>query len=145
MVVSVIKAKEKVQKSPQIERFYGTGKRKTSIARVWINRGSGKIVVNKKDVSSYFTIQKLRHNIGQPFKMLELVDHYDVVCTIKGGGLSGQADALKHGISRALATVNEEWRKVLRKGGLLTRDSREVEAKKYGRHKARKGYRFVKR
>ncbi|MCP2670274.1 30S ribosomal protein S9 [Maricaulaceae bacterium EIL42A08] len=126
-------------------RAYATGKRKNAIARVWIKPGSGKITVNGRDQEVYFARPVLRMVVAQPFEAAERVDQYDVICTVKGGGLSGQAGAVRHGISRALTYYEPALRGVLKAGGFLTRDSRVVERKKYGRKKARRSFQFSKR
>jgi small subunit ribosomal protein S9 len=126
-------------------RAYGTGRRKDAVARVWISRGSGKIVVNDRDVVTYFARGTQRLVIAQPFELSSRVGQFDVTCIVSGGGLSGQAGAVRHGISRALINFEPGLRTVLKKEGMLTRDSRIVERKKYGRHKARKGTQWVKR
>lgn len=137
-----------VPAEPQIDaqgRSYATGKRKDAVARVWIKPGSGQITVNGRAVESYFARPVLRMLIGQPFVAAQRIDQYDVVCTVAGGGLSGQAGAVRHGISRALTLFEPELRKPLKAGGFLTRDSRVVERKKFGRHKARRSHQFSKR
>ncbi len=126
-------------------RSYATGKRKNAIARVWIKPGSGKITVNGRDSEVYFARPVLRMIINQPFDVAERSGQYDVYCTVTGGGLSGQAGAVRHGISRALTFFEPTLRPVLKKGGFLTRDSRVVERKKYGRAKARRSFQFSKR
>ncbi|WP_299617412.1 30S ribosomal protein S9 [Pelagibius sp.] len=126
-------------------RSYATGKRKDAVARVWIKPGSGKVTVNGKDQSTYFARPVLRMILAQPFLVAERMDQFDVVCTVKGGGLSGQAGAVRHGISKALSLYEPELRPVLKRGGFLTRDSRVVERKKYGRAKARRSFQFSKR
>ncbi len=126
-------------------RSYATGKRKNSIARVWVKPGSGKITVNGRDQETYFARPVLRLIIRQPFEVSERLDQYDVVATVKGGGLSGQAGAVKHGISKALTYYEPALRKPLKAAGFLTRDSRVVERKKYGKAKARKSFQFSKR
>jgi small subunit ribosomal protein S9 len=126
-------------------RAYATGKRKTAIARVWIKPGSGKIIVNKKDHAEYFGRAVLQMVIKQPLIAADRNDQYDVVCTVKGSGPSGQAGAVRHGISKALTCFEPNLRAVLKKGGFLTRDSRVVERKKYGRAKARRSFQFSKR
>ena len=126
-------------------RAYATGKRKNAVARVWIKPGTGRISVNGRDVESFFARPVLRMVINQPFQAVNRVDQYDVFCTVKGGGLSGQAGALRHGISKALNLFEPDLRAVLKKGGFLTRDSRVVERKKYGRRKARRSFQFSKR
>jgi small subunit ribosomal protein S9 len=126
-------------------RSYATGRRKNAIARVWIKRGSGKITVNGREFEDYFGRPVLRMVINQPFGVADRKDQYDVVCTVTGGGLSGQAGAVRHGISRALTLFEPELRKPLKAGGFLTRDPRAVERKKYGRAKARRSFQFSKR
>ncbi len=126
-------------------RSYATGKRKDAVARVWIKPGSGKVVVNGRDQEVYFARPVLRMVMRQPFEAVSRKDHYDVKCTVKGGGLSGQAGAVRHGISKALVLYEPELRAPLKKGGFLTRDARVVERKKYGRAKARRSFQFSKR
>ena len=126
-------------------RAYATGKRKNAIARVWIKPGSGKLTVNGRDGEVYFARPVLRMMIGQPFLMVERLGQYDVVATVTGGGLSGQAGAVRHGLAKALTYFEPELRPVLKKVGFLTRDSRVVERKKYGRRKARRSFQFSKR
>ncbi len=126
-------------------RAYATGKRKDAVARVWIKPGAGRITVNGRDQESYFARPVLRMLLQQPFEAAERKDQYDVVCTVSGGGLSGQAGAVRHGISKALTAYEPELRAPLKKGGFLTRDSRVVERKKYGRAKARRSFQFSKR
>jgi small subunit ribosomal protein S9 len=133
---------------PKIDEFgrsYATGKRKDAIARVWIKPGTGQITVNKRSQETYFARPVLRMIIGQPFAAAARIDQFDVICTVKGGGLSGQAGAVRHGISKALTLYEPALRKPLKSGGFLTRDSRVVERKKYGRHKARRSHQFSKR
>lgn len=133
-------------KLDKLGRAYATGKRKTSIARVWLKAGKGKIIVNKKSLQEYFKDETAEAVTKIPFKVTDSLGKYDILCTVIGGGISGQIDALKHGISKALAFYNPEaYRVLLRKAGLLTRDSRVVERKKYGRKKARKSFQFSKR
>ncbi|HTS94091.1 MAG TPA: 30S ribosomal protein S9 [Stellaceae bacterium] len=126
-------------------RAYATGKRKNAVARVWIKPGSGKITVNGRDSPVYFARPVLRMLIGQPFLVSNRVNQYDVVCSVVGGGLSGQAGALRHGISKALTYFEPGLRPVLKQQGFLTRDSRVVERKKYGKAKARRSFQFSKR
>lgn len=126
-------------------RAYGTGRRKDAVARVWISRGSGKVIVNDRDVVTYFARGTQRLMINQPFELSSRVGQFDVVCLVSGGGLSGQAGAVRHGISRALVNFEPGLRPTLKKAGMLVRDSRVVERKKYGRHKARRGTQWVKR
>jgi small subunit ribosomal protein S9 len=134
-----------VQKLDKQGRAYATGKRKDAVARVWLKRGSGKILVNERTVEVYFARPVLRMIIQQPFVASNRGGQYDVVCTVSGGGLSGQAGALRHGVSKALTFFEPELRGVLKKGGFLTRDSRVVERKKYGKKKARRSFQFSKR
>jgi small subunit ribosomal protein S9 len=124
---------------------YATGKRKEAVAKVWIMSGSGKITVNKRDLKEYFGRDVLSMIVRQPFKVTDTVDKFDVVVSANGGGISGQAGAIKHGISKALIIYEPEHRGVLKKAGFLTRDSRTVERKKYGKHKARKSTQYSKR
>lgn len=126
-------------------RSYATGKRKDAVARVWIKRGSGRITVNGRALDVYFARPTLRMMINQPFAAANRSDQYDVTCTVSGGGLSGQAGAVRHGISRALTFFEPGVRTPLKKGGFLTRDSRVVERKKYGKAKARRSFQFSKR
>ena len=126
-------------------RAYATGKRKDAVARVWVKPGSGKISVNGRDIEVFFARPTQRMIINQPFVAAGRVDQYDVVCTVKGGGLSGQAGAVRHGISWALTRFEPALRPTLKVGGFLTRDSRVVERKKYGRPKARRSFQFSKR
>ncbi|MCC8406029.1 MAG: 30S ribosomal protein S9 [Rickettsia endosymbiont of Ecitomorpha arachnoides] len=134
--------KEKIDNSG---KFYATGKRKNAIARVWLKVGKGKIVVNKKTIDQYFPSETYVKTILQPFVLTKTIDQYDVICTVKGGGMSGQKGAILHGISKALDKSAPDFHAILRKGGLLTRDSRVVERKKYGQRKARKKTQFSKR
>ncbi len=126
-------------------RSYATGKRKDAIARVWIKPGKGTVTVNGRDQEKYFGRAVLRMMIEQPFQITERSGQFDVVCTVTGGGLSGQAGAVRHGISKALTYYEPELRPSLKKAGLITRDSRTVERKKYGRHGARRGMQWAKR
>jgi small subunit ribosomal protein S9 len=134
-----------VQKLDKQGRAYATGKRKNAVARVWLKPGSGKIVINEKTIEIYFARPVLRMLIQQPFVIANRAGQYDVNCTVSGGGLSGQAGALRHGISRALTYYEPDLRGALKKGGFMTRDSRVVERKKYGRKKARRSFQFSKR
>lgn len=141
-------ATETVVREPKKDaqgRAYATGKKKNAVARVWIKAGSGKVTVNGKDFENYFTRPVLRMIINQPFEVTERAGQFDVVCTVKGGGLSGQASAVRHGISKCLNDYEPELRPTLKKGGFLTRDARVVERKKYGRAKARRSFQFSKR
>jgi small subunit ribosomal protein S9 len=133
---------------PQIDeqgRSYATGKRKNAVARVWIRPGNGKIEINGRDSPVYFARPVLRMLLNQPFVMADRLGQFDVWCTVKGGGLSGQAGAVRHGISKALIYYEPGLRPVLKSGGFLTRDSRVVERKKYGKAKARRSFQFSKR
>ena len=133
------------QKLDDQGRAYATGKRKDAIARVWIKPGPGNITVNNKPHDKYFARPVLQMILRQPLVVASRTDQFDVVCTVSGGGLSGQAGAVRHGISKALTHYEPELRGILKKGGFLTRDSRTVERKKYGRKKARKSFQFSKR
>ncbi len=126
-------------------RAYATGKRKDAVARVWIKPGGGKVTVNGRDVEIYFARPVLRMILNQPFLVAERTGQYDVMCTVSGGGLSGQAGAVRHGISRALVNFEPALRPLLKRGGFLTRVSRVVERKKYGKAKARRSFQFSKR
>jgi len=126
-------------------KYYATGKRKESIAKVWLKPGTGKIIVNNRDFNEYFPSQTLTNMITEPLNITATLDSYDVIASIEGGGVSGQAGALRHGISRALLEVNPDYRILLKKEGFLTRDSRIKERKKYGLKKARKRPQFSKR
>jgi small subunit ribosomal protein S9 len=133
------------KKIDKLGRAYATGKRKDAVARVWIKPGAGKVMVNSREVDIYFARPVLRMMIQQPLVATARAGQYDVICTVAGGGLSGQAGAVRHGLSKALTNFEPELRSVLKKGGFLTRDSRTVERKKYGRAKARKSFQFSKR
>lgn len=137
-----------VLREPKIDelgRSYATGRRKDAVARVWIKPGPGNVTVNGRDQEIYFARPVLRMLLNQPFQVTSREGQYDVICTVKGGGLSGQAGAVRHGISRALADYEPELRSALKKIGFLTRDSRVVERKKFGRRKARRSFQFSKR
>ncbi|HEX5231318.1 MAG TPA: 30S ribosomal protein S9 [Bradyrhizobium sp.] len=134
-----------VKKVDKHGRAYATGKRKDAVARVWIKPGAGKIMVNSREVETYFARPVLRMMIQQPLVAAARAGQYDVICTVAGGGLSGQAGAVRHGLSKALTYFEPDLRGILKKGGFLTRDSRVVERKKYGRAKARKSFQFSKR
>ena len=127
------------------ERSYATGKRKNSIARVWLKKGEGKIFINGKSLNIYFARPVLQMVVNQPLELVKSENSYDIKATVKGGGLSGQAGALRHGISKALCLYDNGFRSTLKKLGFLTRDSRVVERKKYGLAKARRSYQFSKR
>ena len=138
--------------APQVEpkrdkqgRSYATGKRKNAVARVWVKPGKGKITVNDRTFEQYFVRPVLRMMINQPFTATNRLNEFDVVCTVSGGGLSGQAGAVRHGISKALTYYEPTLRPALKAGGFLTRDARVVERKKYGRKKARRSFQFSKR
>ena len=134
-----------VQKLDKHGRAYATGKRKDAVARVWLKPGRGQIIVNTKDYKQYFARPVLQMLLQQPLNTANRATQYDVTVTVAGGGLSGQAGAVRHGISKALTYYEPELRGVLKKGGFLTRDSRTVERKKYGRMKARRSFQFSKR
>src|SRR5216683_1605398 len=134
-----------IQKIDKQGRAYATGKRKDAVARVWIRPGAGKIVINTRDIEIYFARPVLRMLIQQPLVATNRGGQYDVTCTVSGGGLSGQAGAVRHGLSKALMNFEPDLRGALKKGGFLTRDSRVVERKKYGRAKARRSFQFSKR
>ncbi len=140
-----VEAPERKPIIDELGRAYATGKRKNAIARVWIKPGSGRITVNGRDQEVYFARPTLRLILNQPFVVAGRVNQYDVVATVKGGGLSGQAGAVKHGIAKALQNYEPELRAPLKAAGLLTRDARVVERKKYGKHKARRSPQFSKR
>ena len=126
-------------------RSYATGKRKDAVARVWVMPGKGNITINGKSMDEYFARPVLKMVINQPFAIANRENEFDVICTVKGGGLSGQAGAIKHGIAKALNEYEPELRTVLKQAGFLTRDDRVVERKKYGKAKARRSYQFSKR
>jgi len=134
-----------VQKLDKQGRAYATGKRKDAIARVWVKPGSGKIIVNDKEFRAYFARPVLQMILQQPIVAANRNGQYDIVATVQGGGLSGQAGAVRHGISKALTYYEPGLRGTLKKGGFLTRDSRTVERKKYGKAKARRSFQFSKR
>jgi small subunit ribosomal protein S9 len=134
-----------VQKVDQQGRAYATGKRKNAVARVWIKPGTGKITVNERAIEVFFARPVLRMMISQPLMVSNRNGQYDVICSVSGGGLSGQAGAVRHGLSKALTNYEPELRNVLKHGGFLTRDSRVVERKKYGKAKARRSFQFSKR
>ncbi|MCB8876723.1 30S ribosomal protein S9 [Acidisoma silvae] len=132
-------------KRDEFGRSYATGRRKESVARVWIKPGKGEISINGKKAATYFARPVLRMLITQPFLVADRYNQFDVICTVNGGGLSGQAGAVRHGISRALTYYEPELRGILKVAGFLTRDSRTVERKKYGKAKARRSFQFSKR
>ena len=134
--------------SPKLDeqgRSYATGRRKDAVARVWVKPGNGKFTVNGRELPVYFARPTLQMIIYQPFATIDRLGRYDVFCTVAGGGLSGQAGAVRHGLSRALVNADPGLRPALKSGGFLTRDDREVERKKYGRAKARRSFQFSKR
>lgn len=139
-----VKATRKAVKDKK-GRSYATGKRKDAVARVWVMPGKGNITINDKSIDEYFARPVLKMVINQPFVIANRENEFDVVCTVNGGGLSGQAGAIRHGISKALNEYEPELRSVLKQAGLLTRDDRVVERKKYGKAKARRSYQFSKR
>ncbi|OGG96170.1 MAG: 30S ribosomal protein S9 [Candidatus Lambdaproteobacteria bacterium RIFOXYD12_FULL_49_8] len=128
-----------------MEQYYGTGRRKSSVARVFLRPGTGKLIINQKEADQYFHRELYLTQISEPFEVTALAGKYDLLATVKGGGTTGQAGALRHGIARALLQINEENRAALRQAGMLTRDAREVERKKYGQRGARARYQFSKR
>ncbi len=130
---------------PAIPYFYGTGRRKKSVARVRLIPGSGVITINKRDINDYFGLDTLKLIVRQPFMATDTLDKFDIICTVVGGGVSGQAGAIRHGVSRALLQANDEFRAPLKKAGFLTRDPRMKERKKYGLKGARKASQFSKR
>ena len=134
-----------VQKLDKQGRAYATGKRKNAVARVWLKPGGGRVTVNERPVETFFARPVLRMLIQQPLVAANRQNQYDVTCTVSGGGLSGQAGAVRHGISKALTNYEPDLRPVLKRGGFLTRDPRVVERKKYGRAKARRSFQFSKR
>ena len=142
VVVEAAPAEPKIDKQG---RAYATGRRKNAIARVWIKRGTGQITVNGRDISAYFARPVLQMVLQQPFEAAERTGEFDVVATVVGGGLSGQAGAVRHGISRALTNFEPSLRPALKAGGFMTRDPRVVERKKYGKAKARRSFQFSKR
>ncbi len=144
VAVAAAPVKREAQRD-EMGRSYATGKRKDAVARVWVKPGSGKVVVNGKAINEYFARPVLQMILKQPFEVAGVVGQYDVHATVKGGGLSGQAGAVKHGISQALQLHEPSLRAALKAAGFLTRDSRVVERKKYGKAKARRSFQFSKR
>ena len=128
-----------------MQKTYATGRRKTAVARIWLTAGDGKIVINRRDDEDYFSRPTARMVIRQPLEEVALLGQYNVEATVRGGGISSQAGAIRHGITRALIDFDSELRKPLRAAGFVTRDAREVERKKVGRRKARRGTQFSKR
>ena len=137
--------KSVISKIDKLGRSYATGRRKDSTARVWVKKGSGQIKINGKSMNLYFSRPVLQMQLNHVFEIANRNNEFDIIATVKGGGLSGQAGAVKHGISRALSYFEPDLRKPLKAAGLLTRDSRSVERKKYGKAKARKSFQFSKR
>ena len=125
--------------------YYATGRRKTSAARVFLTAGSGKFTVNGKDIQAYMPTPTARSTVSLPFSLTDTKNQYDARVTVTGGGVTGQSEAIRHGVARALVALNPEFRLTLKKAGFLTRDSRMVERKKYGKHKARRSTQFSKR
>jgi small subunit ribosomal protein S9 len=144
-IAAVAEVPLREQELDQYGRAYATGRRKDAVARVWLKPGTGKVTVNGRDQEVYFARPTLRLIINQPFAITEREGQYDIVATVRGGGLSGQAGAVKHGISQALAKYEPALRSTVKAAGFLTRDSRVVERKKYGRAKVRKSFQFLKR
>jgi small subunit ribosomal protein S9 len=142
---AVIEAPRHVQKLDKYGRAYATGKRKNAVARVWIKPGAGKITVNGRDVETYFARPVLRMILQQPLAVAKRIGQYDLIVSVAGGGLSGQAGAVRHGLAKALTHYEPELRSPLKREGFLTRDSRVVERKKYGKRKARRSFQFSKR
>jgi small subunit ribosomal protein S9 len=143
-----VETEEQVSRQPVrdgLNRSYATGKRKESVARVWVKPGKGAVTVNGKEMAAYFARPVLQMMIGQPFSVANVSGEFDVMCTVKGGGLSGQAGAVRHGISKALSLWDPSLRPALKHAGFLTRDPRVVERKKYGKAKARRSFQFSKR
>ena len=141
-------ADPEITREPQrdeLGRSYATGKRKDAVARVWVKPGSGKVTVNGRDIETYFARPVLRMVLNQAFEVANVEGQFDVMATVKGGGLSGQAGAVKHGIAKALSLYDPSVRPALKAAGFLTRDARVVERKKYGRRKARRSFQFSKR
>lgn len=143
--VEAAKPEKKEPKLDKLGRSYGTGRRKDAVARVWLKRGSGKVVVNGKPQEEYFGRKTHLLVLNQPFLIVNRVNEFDIMCTVKGGGLSGQAGAIRHGLSRALENFEPTLRPALKKAGMLTRDARMVERKKVGLHKARRSKQWAKR
>ena len=142
---AAVEAAPRLPVRDKLGRSYATGKRKDAVARVWIKPGTGKVTVNGKDMSAYFARPVLQMILRQPFTVAGVVDQFDVMATVTGGGLSGQAGAVKHGVSKALQLYDPSLRAALKAAGFLTRDSRVVERKKFGRAKARRSFQFSKR
>ncbi len=128
-----------------VKTYYGTGKRKTAIARVWLKPGEGKVIINKRPSDQYFGRETAKMVIQQPFELTSTQNQFDLVVNVRGGGMSGQADAVKHGVAKALLQYDAQFRDILKKEGFLTRDSRVKERKKYGKRGARASYQYSKR
>jgi small subunit ribosomal protein S9 len=143
--VEAAKPEKKEPKLDKLGRAYATGRRKDAVARVWLKRGSGKVIVNGKPQEEYFGRKTHLLVLNQPFLIVNRVNEFDIMCTVKGGGLSGQAGAIRHGLSRALENFEPTLRPALKKAGMLTRDARMVERKKVGLHKARRSKQWAKR
>ena len=141
----MIEEKQEIEQPLVNDNSYATGKRKNSIARVWLKKGEGKITINGKKIEKYFSRPVLQMIVNQPLEVIQSKEGYDILATVKGGGLSGQAGALRHGISKALSLYDQGLRLSLKKVGFLTRDSRVVERKKYGQPGARNKFQFSKR
>ena len=133
------------KKASKAVKFYGTGRRKSAVARVYLVPGEGKVTINKRDIDDYFGLETLKTIVRQPLVATDTASKYDVVCTVKGGGTTGQAGAIRHGVARALLVVDADFRPVLKKAGFLTRDPRMKERKKYGLKAARRAPQFSKR
>lgn len=140
-----VKVEKKEPKIDKLGRAYATGRRKESVARVWLKKGKGQVIINGKVQDQYFGRQTHLLVLNQPFLIVDRVNSYDVIATVKGGGQTGQAGAIRHGISRALENFEPELRSALKKSGMLTRDARVVERKKIGKHKARRSKQWAKR
>jgi len=144
-VLPVVETEVTISTKDNLGRSYATGKRKDAVARVWLKKGAGVIQINGKDMDKYFARPVLQMLVNQPFAIAKVEGEFDIIATVKGGGLSGQAGAIKHGISKALSLYEPTLRPLLKKSGFITRDSRVVERKKYGKPKARRSFQFSKR
>ncbi len=132
-------------KASKAARYYGTGRRKSSVARVYLVPGTGKVTINKRDIDDYFGLNTLKMVVRQPLELTQTADKFDIICTVRGGGLTGQSGAIRHGVSRALLKADADYRPALKKAGFLTRDPRMKERKKYGLKAARRAPQFSKR
>ena len=132
-------------KASKAARYYGTGRRKSSVARVYLVPGTGKVTINKRDIEDYFGLNTLKMVVRQPLELVQTADKFDIICTVRGGGLTGQSGAIRHGVSRALLKADADYRPALKKAGFLTRDPRMKERKKYGLKAARRAPQFSKR